>query len=142
MTWPNPTRADHDKFCRNEGWQLVRDARGSTGTHHRTYELHLPDGQVRRTRVSHPVDRTDYGPELWRHILRDQLAVSDAEFWACVKKGVKPSRGTAPAPSARSIPAGVVHQLLTTVGLTEAEVARMTREEAIARLNEFWQAPG
>lgn len=43
-----------------------------------------PDGRVLRTRVSHPVDRTDYGKSLWSHILRDQLEVSEAQFWECV----------------------------------------------------------
>jgi hypothetical protein len=73
--WPTPARADHAKFCENEGWRVVRDARGRTGTHHLTYELDLPDGRTLRTRVSHPPDRTDYGPSIWSHILRDQLAV-------------------------------------------------------------------
>lgn len=119
----------------------MRDARGSTGTHHVTYELALPDGRVLRTRVSHPVDRTDYGTELWRHILRDQLDVSDDEFWACVRDGAKPRRaGAAPAP-AESIPADVAYQLVTKVGLSEDEVARLTRKEAIARLQEHWRGP-
>lgn len=138
MTWPQPTRADHDKFCRTEGWTPVRDARGKTGTHHVTYELPLPDGRVLRTRVSHPVDRSDYGAELWRHILRDQLMVSDAEFWACVKERKKPARGGAPTPSARSIPVNVAYQLVHRVGVPEKELASMTREEAIARLQQFW----
>lgn len=131
--WPRATRADHDAFCRIEGWTRVRDARGRTGTHHVTYELALPDGRILRTRVSHPVDRSDYGAALWAHVLRDQLDVTEAEFWACVKKRVQPSRG-APQPSERSIPASVVHRLLTELGLTEREVARLTRAEALARL--------
>ena len=57
MSWPQSTRQDHEKFCGAEGWGLVRDARGRTGTHHVTYELGLPDGRVLRTRISHPVDR-------------------------------------------------------------------------------------
>lgn len=73
VTWPAPTRADHDAFCRLEGWTPVRDALGRTGTHHITYELRLPDGQVLRTRVSHPPNRQTYGARLWAHILRDQL---------------------------------------------------------------------
>ncbi len=61
MTWPTPTRQDHEKFCRVEEWVVVRDARGRSGTHHVTYELYLKDGQVLRTRISHPVNRTAYG---------------------------------------------------------------------------------
>ncbi|MHB8719556.1 MAG: cytotoxic translational repressor of toxin-antitoxin stability system [Candidatus Dormibacteria bacterium] len=136
--WPAPTRADHDEFCRAEGWRRVRDARGRTGTHHLTYELVLPDGRILRTRVSHPADRTAYGPSLWAHILRDQLDVDEATFWACVRDGVRPERGADPAPPENAIPADVVSLLLHRVGLTQAEVAALTREAAVERLNRFW----
>ena len=137
MSWPQPTRADHEKFCRTEGWRRVRNARGRIGTHHVTFELDRPDGRVLRTRISHPVDRTDYGPALWRHILADQLQVTEEQFWACVRDGVKPPRD-APIPTAPSLPADLVHLLLTKVHLTEAEIATMTREQALARLARFW----
>jgi hypothetical protein len=137
VTWPQPTRQDHEKFCDIEGWTPVRDARGRTGTHHVTYELHLPDGRVLRTRISHPVDRSTYGPSLWSHILRDQLGVSEEEFWACVRDGVTPDRGEA-APPAEALPADLVHLLITRVGLADSEVATMTRAEAVERLNRYW----
>lgn len=134
---PAPTRADHAKFCQIEGWRQVRDARSRTGAHHLTYELDLADGRILRTRISHPPDRTDYGPALWSHILRDQLQVTEEQFWACLHDGAKPDRGT-PAPPAVTLPADVVYLLLHRVGLTEAAVAAMTREEALARLQRFW----
>lgn len=137
MSWPQATRADHEKFCRLEGWRPVRDARGRSGTHHVTYELDLPDGRILRTRISHPVDRSDYGPGIWGHLLRDQLQVSEAEFWSCVRDGVRPGRGV-PEPPARAIPADVVHLLIARVGLAETEVAAMTKEEAVARLQRYW----
>jgi len=137
VTWPQPTRKDHDTFCRIEQWRQVRDARGRTGTHHVTYELDLPDGRILRTRISHPVDRTDYGPRLWRHILRDQLEVDEPVFWSCVHDGVKPQRGM-PAPSRESLPADLVHLLLSRVGLTEAEVSVMSRADAIDRVQRYW----
>jgi hypothetical protein len=138
MSWPTPTRQDHQKFCEIEEWKPVRSARGRTGTHHRTYELALPDGQVLRTRISHPPDRSTYGPGIWSHILRDQLDVTEDVFWDCVRNGVKPSRGEPDVPTADPIPAEVVHMLLTRVRLAESDVARMTRQEAIARLNQYW----
>ena len=137
--WPVATRADHQRFCEVEGWEQVRDALGRTGTHHFTYELALPDGRRLRTRVSHPADRTDYGQRLWSHILRDQLAVDAEAFWACVRDGVVPDRGERRAPpELPPIPAGVVAVLLREVGLSDAEVAAMSRDQAIARVNEYW----
>jgi hypothetical protein len=135
--WPEPTRSDHQHFCESEGWRPVRDARGRTGTHHITYELDLPDGRIFRTRVSHPPDRSTYGRSLWAHILRDQLHVTDEEFWACVRDGVRPNRGV-PSVPAEALPAEIVHLLINRVGLTEADVAAMSKDEAVSRLNEFW----
>ena len=135
--WPAPTRADHDKFCQAEGWHQVRDARGRTGTHHITYEFNLPDARTLRTRVSHPPDRTDYGPQMWGHILRDQLQVDEAVFWACVQDGRRPERGTSIQPE-HALPADLVYLLINRVGLKSDEIARMTKIQAIQRLNEFW----
>jgi hypothetical protein len=137
MTWPQPTREDHERFCKNEGWRRLRDARGRTGTHHITYELDLPDGGVLRAQISHPPDRTTYGPSLWAHILRDQLRVSDEEFWACVREGRRPGRGERPMPS-DALPTDLVHLLIHRVGLTDTEVAGMSKDEAVDRLRRFW----
>lgn len=137
MSWPQPTRQDHEQFCLKEGWDRVRDARGRTGTHHVTYELALPGSRILRTRVSHPMDRSSYGRSLWAHILRDQLQVSEGEFWACAKNGVKPDRGV-PHPPPEALPAEVVHLLITRVRLGEDEVRVMSRDEAITRLQRFW----
>ena len=139
MTWPPAIREDHERFCKNEGWRRVRDARGRAGTHHVTYELDLPDGTALRTRISHPPDRSTYGPSLWAHILRDQLSVSEDEFWACIREGIQPYRG-APATPAETLPADLVYLLIHRVGLDEAEVAQMSKGDAVARLQRFWTA--
>lgn len=132
-----PTRADHQRFGEVEGWQRVRDARGRSGTRHITYEFVLLDGRVLRTRISHPPDRSTYGGSLWAHILRDQLAVSEEEFWACVDHGQLPNRGQRPAPRA-AVPADVVYQLVVRFRIPEDEVAAMSRTEAITRLQQLY----
>jgi hypothetical protein len=88
-------------------------------------------------RVSHPPDRTTYGPGIWSHILRDQLTVDQEAFWACVQEGTRPDRG-APAIPAQALPADLVHLLLTRVGLTEGEVRGLSKPEAVARLQRYW----
>ena len=137
MSHPAPTRRDHVRFCEVEGWRLVRSAVGKRNRHHETYELELPDGAVLRTRVSRPPDRTAYGDALWAHILRDQLKVSAEEFWRCVQDGISPNRGTLPA-SAESIPADLLYLLKHRVGLSEARLSEMTRQEAIERIQDYW----
>ena len=137
MSWPAPTRSYHDKFCQVEGWKVVRDARGHTVGHHVTYELHLLDGRILRTRISRPVNRDTYGPRIWSSILRDQLEVTPEEFWACVLEGAVPARSV-PEPVADALPAQLVYLLLHQAKVPESEVAAMSRDEAIARLNQHW----
>lgn len=137
MSWPAPTRADHRRFCRVEGWTQVRDATGRTGTHHLTYEFAILDGRILRTRISHPPNRSTYGRQLWAHILREQLDVDEGTFWAAVRDGVAPKRGARSEP-AESLPAELALLLLNRVGLTRQEIAVMTRAEAIERIDRFW----
>lgn len=133
--YPQPTRADHQRFCQIEGWTEVRNATGKRA-HHVTYELALPDGRILRTRISHPPDRRTYGPSLWSHILRDQLEVTAEEFWMCVQDQTVPDRGAVGVPQ-ETIPAAIVRQLIKH-RVPESEIAGMTREEAIARAAELW----
>lgn len=134
---PPATRTDHETFCAIEGWTERKRATGRRGTHHVNYELPLPDGRILYTRISHPVDRTDYGPSLWSHILRDQLEVTADEFWDCVSKHVLPGR-THGQPTGEAIPLGVIRTLTQEAHIPEAEVRAMTKAEAVARLMSFY----
>ena len=104
-----------------------------------TYELALPDGNVLRTRVSHPIDRSDYGPAFWSHVLRDQLKITEDEFWDCVNNGVRPPRGVPQVPS-HSLPAELVHQLVVKFRVPEVEVASMDKEQAVSLLQSLWMS--
>jgi hypothetical protein len=104
-----------------------------TGDHWR-YRKDLPDGRVLRTKVSHAV-RDDIGSDLFRHILWDQLSVTEDEFWAVVRGQATAPKAGGPAP--RTIPGWLVQRLLLTVGLTEAAIAALTPEEAQAAWDEY-----
>jgi hypothetical protein len=73
---------------------------------------------------------------MWAHILREQLCVSEDEFWICVREKKVPQRSCG-EPVRPSIPAGVVAQLLSH-GVEDSEVRLMSRSEAIERLNLIW----
>lgn len=137
VTHPAPTRRDHLRFCEIEGWSLVRSGAGKRSSHHATYELELPDGRILRTRISRPPDRTGYGTALWSHILRDQLQTSPEEFWQCLRTGEPPARGTRPAPQ-HAIPTDLAHLLKNRVGLSDEELAEMSRQAAIERAQHYW----
>lgn len=131
---PPPTRQHHKKFCLTEGWALVTDARGRAVGHHATYKLVIPAGDVLRTRISHPVNRTTYAPSMWSHVLRDQLQVTANEFWVCVLDGVCPDRGAWVVPDA-ALPLHLVSRLVHERGFSRQEVAGLSVEDAWAVLN-------
>ncbi len=133
------TREDHDDFCTIEQWRLVRGATGQPVRHHRTYELNLWDGRILRTRISRPVDRSEYSRSMFAHILREQLVVTAEEFWACVERRTLPARG-APAPERAGLPYSLFRQLTETVGLAPTEAATYTVRDATERLAEYWEA--
>lgn len=138
------SRREHQRFCEVEGWTEVSNARGKPTRHHRTYELRLGDGRVLRTRISRPANADTYGSSLWSHILDDQLQVTETEFWTCVDDDEVPVRAVVTsAPEGTALPASLAYQLVHTLQLSSAEIASLTLEEAVARMNEHWgrQAP-
>jgi hypothetical protein len=136
------TRVDHNQFCLNEQWTTVRDARGRAVSHHVTYELSLPDGRILRTRISRPVNKDTYGPRLWKTILNDQLVVTETEFWACVKDKQLPNRGQGEDDTpGKTLPAGLVYQLIHEAGVPESEVSAMTLADAMTVMTEHWSKP-
>lgn len=136
-SWPTPTRAAHKKFVEIEGWTLIESVRGNTGDHLRN-RLWVGDDAL-QTRISHlPSAKRTYGPGIWRHTLRDQLRVTESEFWGCVNDGEVPPRSQPPAPPSPSLPIGLVDVLVNRVGLSDTEVRGMSVEEAAERLNRYW----
>lgn len=61
-------------------------------------------------------------------------------FWACVRDKVVPARATTAQPGA-GIPAALVHHLVRH-GVPETDVVKMTRADALQRLNELWSGEG
>lgn len=136
---PAPDRERHDDFCVIEQWEIVHGSTGKPVKHHRTYELVIPSGEILRTRISQPVDRTTYSASMWSAILRDQLRVTNDEFWDCVQHKVLPDRGESPTESnPKALPLHLLNELIERVGLTPDEAIKLTLEEALQRMNEYW----
>jgi hypothetical protein len=134
----------HRKFVETEGWEKKSTARGSgkTGDHYR-YNLRLASGDMLSTRVSHGSGQIN-DPKLVAAIYRDQLAVSEEDFWRCVDHGVLPPRPQPPSPLAEGDPleAKLVRNLIHRVGLTGAEIATFTKAEAVARWEQYLSEGG
>lgn len=135
--WPAPTRAAPKKFVEIEGWTERTTARGKEPDHLR-YKLDV-EGDILYTRISKPPSAKEtYGKARWSHILRDQLKVTEEEFWACVEDGVVPKRSQPKVPPGTPIPPNVVWTLIHEARIPEDRVKAMSRDEAIARLHEFY----
>ena len=136
--YPPADRESHNTFCVTEEWTLVRGATGKPVQHHRTYELTLWDGKVLRTRISRPINSTEYGPKLWTFILKQQLEVTQEEFWVCVQQGTVPDRGFAPhvAPD-QSLPLFLLRELMK-LGVSEQEALALTPVQAEAKRAELY----
>jgi hypothetical protein len=126
------TRTDHRGFCEHEGWERA-DA-----DHHLTYALRLPGGLILHTRISHPVTKQAYSPRLAAHILRDQLQVSADEFWACAADKVVPARSVVTPTAGPTLPAGLLMTLKRELALSDAELAVLSKVEAVQMLNAHW----
>jgi hypothetical protein len=132
------TFRDLKAFVERDGWHEEANlARGRPrrGDHLR-YRKELPDGSILRTKVPHNL-RDEIGPDLFRHILRDQLRVTDDQFWAVVRRGPIDPTVSAP-PQEATIPGWLVARLIYSVGLSEAEVREMTLTDALAAWD-AWQ---
>lgn len=136
---PAATRDDHDTFCTTENWTLVRGATGQPVSHHRTYKLELPDQRVLRTRISKPVDRSDYSRGMWSTILREQLEVSNDEFWACVRDRELPARSAAPE-QRKGIPYYLLRQLIDKAGFDPIDAAELSEDEAKQAIAAHWKS--
>ena len=138
---PAPDRERHDDFCVFEKWEIVHGSTGKPVQHHRTYELVIPSGDILRTRISKPIDRTTYSASMWSAILRDQLKVTNDEFWNCVQNKVLPDRGgSAPAPNPKALPLHLINELVERVGIAPEDAIALTLEDALERINEYWTA--
>jgi len=136
-----PTYAELRRFVEVEGW-TDKDAQAGKkkGDHHR-YVFTTPSGERLFTRISH--GRGQYqDPDLFQHILRDQLQIDEAAFWLAVDQGVVPNR---PLPGNSSVGADAIdgklaRNLIVKVGLEPGALVGMTQEQAVARWQEWLTA--
>lgn len=130
------THAAHKKFVETEGWtrQGTGRSKARTGDHFR-YTLTLANGESLFTRVSHGAGQID-DPNRVGAILREQLQVSEEGFWDCVEHGVLPPRPQSPqAAPQEKLDYKLVKNLIGRVGLSEKEVAQLSKQEAVR----LWQ---
>ncbi len=67
-----PSWRELKRFCERDGWELFKD------TDHYFYRKMMPDGSIKRTKVSKGTG--EIPKRLWKDILKRQLQVEEAYF--------------------------------------------------------------
>jgi hypothetical protein len=123
---------DIERFCRADGWQQERS------TSHVTWTRSLPAGELLRTSISHAADKQP-SKGRFKAILRDQLKVSEPEFWEAVASGKPVARpGSPEAAPTPSLPAYLVAVLTSDLHLTPEQLTTLGHEEARRLVHEYW----
>ncbi|MHB1576874.1 MAG: cytotoxic translational repressor of toxin-antitoxin stability system [Candidatus Dormibacteria bacterium] len=109
---------------------------------HRYYRLVLDDGTVLETRISHSSKKT-MSQGRWRAILRDQLGVSDEDFWKSLrdKRPVERPSGPPLEEEIEQIPLWAAELLTARLGMSLAAIAQLGRDRAIELARETWAKP-
>ena len=74
---------------------------------------------------------------MWSHILKQQLEVTQEQFWKCVRDKTLPDRGFEPltAPP-QSLPLFLLRELMR-LGVSEADALKLTPAEAVEKRAEL-----
>lgn len=132
-----PTWGDLVAFCKADRWNPPRQ------TKHAVYKKVLADGTALQTEASRGKDPEHIGDGLFRFILRVELRVSEDEFWEAIRTGEPAPRPAHPAPPV--VPpkpsAGLVFQLHKYLRLTDEEVSKLSRDDAVEMLREHFSRP-
>lgn len=126
-----PTGDEFREFIAEDGWERQQGRK-----RHAIYRRRLGD-RVLRTEWPHS-DQID-DRNLWGKILRDQLEVSEDEFWRVVAEGgpaVRPSETAEGEPSEEK-PLWLVQRLTKTCGLSIEEVAGLSLDRAQAAWDRY-----
>lgn len=97
---------------------------------------------VLETRVSHSAKKT-MSPGRWKAILRDQLQVSEEDFWQALRSKEPVQRPSAPPAEGeiQQVPAWAAAVLSSRLKMSLAEITALGRDRAIQLAYETWSKP-
>ncbi len=122
--------ADLRAFFHADEWKQDRN----TGDQH--FEKTLLGGRVLRSKRSLGKGSDAISNDLFKWILRVQLEVSEEAFWNAIRTGKPVQRPSSQLPEPTpTLPEWLVGALKREVGISEEDVAKLSREEAEAKLD-------
>lgn len=126
-----PTHRELKKFCDNDGWDPKKR------TDHWRYTKRVPGGRTLRTKISFGSGEVG-DPGLFSAILREQLQVSEAEFWRVVREGGPARRAERPfiAPAAPRLLAAATVLQLRKLGVSLEQIRELRSQAEAAELLE------
>lgn len=131
MSGPRPKWRDVRRFCENEGFDHF-------SSDHDYYDKTFPGGETAGTKISRGVDGETLDPGIWHKVWKRQLRLrSEEDFW-CGVRG-EPVAYALPPPIADSEPLpDYLHRYLATIEhLDDAVIARLSKDEAMARYQRY-----
>lgn len=131
--YPAPTWGHIDDFCKADGWTK------SGTTDHVHWEKVLPGGPMLKTHRSLASNKV-IKPGLFGVILREQLQVSQEQFWEAINTGTPVGRPVELDDAPTEYPGWVINGLKT-YGYREEDVRQMTADDAEALLWEKRSEP-
>ncbi len=124
------------EFCRIDGWQKERS------TAHDIWTKTLPTGELLWTMTSHSASKA-MSPGRFKRILRDQLKVTEAAFWATHASGEPVDRPALVEPaSPTELPLYLIAVLAGELHMSPGEIARLELDEAERLVHAHWRRPG
>lgn len=116
-------------FCRIDGWISASDGPGRSTSKHEVWTKSLPGGATLRVVISK--GRGEYSPRMAAFILKNEVRITEHEFWSAVRTGKAPQRpGRRPArPEGELLPLSLVRALLA-AGYSQSDLEGLSLEEA------------
>jgi hypothetical protein len=135
-----PSFGEIERFCKIDGWRQDMSVGGSRQPHIR-YEKQLPDHRALRTQISHDRSSTP-SPGRWKAILRNQLKITEAQFWEALSSRDPVDRTPPPPPPAPIPVADWVREGLRRNGLRDEQIDALGPVEAEQELHRRWSGGG
>lgn len=125
-----PIRYDELRaFCRIDGWISASGKPGRSTSKHEVWTKSLPKGTTLRVVISK--GRGEYPSRMAGYILKNELRVTEHEFWSAVRTGEAPRRPEqrSPQPEGELLPLSLVRALLA-AGYSGADLNGLSLADA------------